>query len=252
MQTSWRTSIPFEAIVFDCDSTLSAIEGITVLAELNGVYQAVHELTEQAMSSVGVSHSLYKQRLDLVRPRLQQMQAVAHAYWQHLTLDTAEVIRCLHRLGKSVYVSSAGLLPPVIAFAAQLNIPAEHVYAVPVYFDEKGDYVSFDPNSWLVEQNGKSKVVAELREKHQTIVHIGDGMNDVEAAKVVDRFVGYGGACFRQTIADLSDFYITSASMSPLLPLLLTEKEVLGLDDTSQAVFAKGYELLQQNKVLFR
>lgn len=252
MQNSWQPSVPFDAVIFDCDSTLSAVEGITVLAQLNGVYQAVHDLTERAMSETGLSKDLYKQRLDLVRPRQQQMQVVVDSYWQHLTMDVEGVIDSLQALGKSVYVASAGLLPPVTEFAAKLGIPSEHVYAVPIYFNADGEYKNFDPNSYLIEQDGKSKVVAELRHKHKTIAHIGDGMNDVEAAKAVDRFVGYGGTCFRQTIADLSDFYITSFSLSPILPLLLTEQETNHLDVKTQKLFLKGSELIRQNKTLFR
>jgi len=248
---SWQPQSAIEAVIFDCDSTLSAVEGITVLAELNGVFAAVHELTEKAMADTGVTISLYQERLDLVKPKKDQMQVVVRAYWQDVTPDVGTVIKCLQMLGKTVYVASAGILQPVVEFAAQLNIPADNVYAVPVYFDADGNYKDFDRNSRLVEQNGKSLIVEELRKRHKTIAHIGDGMNDIEAAKAVDRFVGYGGSCFRQSIADLSDYYITSASMAPLFPLLLSPAEAAQLTGEAAELFAKGCQLIEENRVIF-
>jgi phosphoserine phosphatase len=41
---------PFELIIFDCDSTLSTIEGIDELARWQGRTQQVAELTNRAMN----------------------------------------------------------------------------------------------------------------------------------------------------------------------------------------------------------
>ena len=44
---TFQLADPVDAIVFDCDGTLSLIEGIAVLAHANGVGEHVRELTER-------------------------------------------------------------------------------------------------------------------------------------------------------------------------------------------------------------
>jgi phosphoserine phosphatase len=246
----WQFKLPVDAIIFDCDSTLSSVEGITVLAKENGVYQQVHDLTEEAMATTGLNLPLYQQRLDLVRPHRDQIQSAAIAYQKDQTPDVAQVIASLQAMGKAVYIVSAGIKQVVDLFAEQLTIPVSHVYAVEVYFDNSGHYKDFDRSSPLVGQHGKSMIVEQLRQQHSTIVHVGDGMNDVEAAKAVDRFVGYGGAEYRQSVADMSDFYITSKSMAPLMLLVLTDDEMLLLSGETKALYEKGRKLMSENAVL--
>ena len=63
--TDWQLKNPIEAIVFDCDGTLSAIEGVNELAKNSGVHQIIEELTHKAMSVAGLNPELYQKRLDL-------------------------------------------------------------------------------------------------------------------------------------------------------------------------------------------
>ena len=228
------------------------MEGITVLAEQNGVYPEVHLLTEKAMSETGLTLDIYRQRLDLVQPRKEQMEAVIKAYWENLTPEITEVIDCLQSMGKSVFVVSAGVQEAVAGYAKKLKIPTEHVYAVDVYFDPQGNYRDFDKNSPLAGQNGKLKFVNELRKKYARIAHIGDGMNDVEAAKHVDRFIGYGGVKYRELIAEMCDFYITCKSMLPILPLLLTREEAERLNGKKRIWYEHGLDFISQKCVEFR
>lgn len=240
----WQLPQALDAVIFDCDSTLSGVEGINVMAQENGVFQAVYDLTERAMALTGLDPALYQARLDLVRPRAEQMARVTEAYWQNLTPDVAAVIDSLHAMGKAVYVVSAGLQIPVAEFAARLHIPAARVYAVEVYFDEQGNYQDFDRDSPLAGAHGKSVIVNELKRQHPQIAHIGDGMNDLEAAQLVSRFVGYGGVCYRPAIASKSPYYIRSMSLAPVLPLLLTRREARHLPTSHQSLYSKGLELL--------
>lgn len=243
---TWHPKEPIDAVIFDCDSTLSAVEGIAVLAEQNGVYDEVHGLTEEAMAVSGMNTNLYRARLDLVKPSQLQLQALGSSYWDAVTPHVMPVIQTLHALGKTVYVVSAGIQEAVVDFAEKLNIPSANVFAVHVYFDASGQYKDFDSHSPLATSTGKSEIVAMLRQKFATVAHIGDGMNDVEAAKSVDRFIGYGGACYRQSIADLSQYYLTCASMTPVLPLLLTEQEAMQLTPESQVVYQQGVALMSE------
>ncbi len=68
---------PIDCIIFDCDGTLTAIEGIDALAEKNGVSQEVSALTAYAMGQAGINPDIYQQRLGLVRPTSSQVQQLA-------------------------------------------------------------------------------------------------------------------------------------------------------------------------------
>ena len=51
----WQLKTSIDALIFDCDGTLSRIEGIDVLADQNGVGDAVKQLTHDAMTHMGLN-----------------------------------------------------------------------------------------------------------------------------------------------------------------------------------------------------
>lgn len=220
---------PLDAIVFDCDGTLSQIEGIDYLAKINGVEEAVCQLTHTAMTQTGISASLYAKRLDFVKPTLDQIKSLAQIYFDHISPDVVNTISILQKLHKKIYIFSAGVNPAVQLFGAKLNVLKENIFAVDLQFDAQGHYIDFDHHSVLTTRDGKKKLIHQLPEKR--IGYIGDGMNDVAVMNDVTRFIGYGGAYYRDNIKKIVPFYSEEKSFLALLPLLLTENE---LQDTSR------------------
>ncbi len=249
---TWQLTEKIDAIVFDCDGTLSQVEGIDVLAKANGVDREVRALTEEAMSKTGINADIYKKRLDLVQPTQEQLATLSDIYYANLTPEVDKVIEIFHRLGKNVYVVSAGILSAVVAFVKWLGIPNENVFAVDIYFDKQGQYRVYDVASPMTRQRGKREVVEKLMQKHPRIVHVGDGMNDVEAAHSVQRFVGYGGAYFRESVASVCDFYIKSKTLSPLLPICLTQSEVKSLSASEEIIYKKGMHQIDRGQVIIK
>src|SRR4051794_8477918 len=98
--SSWIIDSPIDAVVFDCDGTLSKIEGIDELAALNGVGELITRMTQTAMAKTGLSEELYNQRLELVKPNEKQVLALADAYFQERTEDAAAIIQIFRRLNK--------------------------------------------------------------------------------------------------------------------------------------------------------
>ena len=237
---------PAEAVFFDCDGTLSQIEGINYLAELRGVADEVSALTDQAMSQTGLSVDLYQQRLSYVQPHQQDLFQLAKAYYEYASEDVESVIAILQSLDIAVYVISAGNNPAVSKFSLQLNIPESHVLCVDLEFDVLGNYQSFDNTSPLVGEHGKASLIEQLRKEHgwSEVVLVGDGMNDCQARHVVESFIGYGGNFYRNSVKDLSTFYLPHSSMSALLPLILSEEKVKLLSDQGAELYAKGARLL--------
>lgn len=236
---AWQLKTPISAVIFDCDGTLSAIEGIDELAKYNDVTDIVQRLTQDAMGKSGMNLNLYKQRLDLVQPTQQQILRLGEEYIIHHVPDIEIVIPILQRLNKSIYIVSAGLLPSVNTFGKFLNIPTENIYAVNIQFDEQGRYTTFDHESPLVNRNGKRIYVNELKQKHKEIAYIGDGLNDLEVKDLASRFIGYGGIFYRENIENACEFYLKSASMGGILPLVLTSEELSELTETEKELLLK-------------
>lgn len=249
-QVLWQLSAPIDAVVFDCDGTLSRIEGIDVLAEHAGVAREVALLTERAMGVTGITPDIFLQRMNLVKPALHQLVELGQRYFENRIVDVGLVLQAFLSAGKTVYVISAGLNPSVKIFATLLGIPEQQVYAVDVYFDEAGQYVDFDHKAPTARVGGKRKIMSELSQKHPRLLFVGDGMNDVEARDVVERFVGFGGFRYREKILKQSDFYIKAPSFASLLHLGLTAAEIASLPASFSKILEAGLSQIQSGEII--
>ncbi len=249
MKSSWQLQTPIDSVIFDCDGTLSAIEGIDELAKLNGVGDIVKSLTSEAMSTTGLNVGLYQKRLELVYPTATQVNELAQQYYTHRVPYIEEIIQLLSRLNKSVYLVSAGLSPAVCAFGDMLQIPRENIYAVDIAFDRDGRYLDFERSSPLVQHDGKRQIVNAIKEQHNQVLYVGDGMNDYAVYDLVTRFVGYGGAYYRENIATRCQFYITASSLLTLIPLAITHQEYQRLAPMDQSLYQQGLARIQYDLV---
>jgi phosphoserine phosphatase len=229
------------AVVFDCDSTLSAIEGID---ELAGPRRAeVEALTDAAMRGDVRLDAVYGRRLDLIRPSASDVAALAGQYVDAIVPDAAEVVAALAFEGVEVRVMSGGLLPAVVAVADALGIPRHRVAAVDVRFDEGGRYAGFDTRSPLARSGGKRDVMALWRsEVGGPVMMVGDGVTDLETRGVADVFVAYAGVVHRPAVVVEADVVIRSPSLAPVLPLALGGDPPRS--EPARRLWARGLELL--------
>ncbi|MDB4949838.1 MAG: haloacid dehalogenase [Gemmatimonadetes bacterium] len=206
----------FASVVFDCDSTLAAIEGIDELA--GGRAAEVRALTDAAMEGAIALEEVYGRRLELIRPTRAAVDALGRAYVDALVPDARATVAALRWLGKDVRIVSGGLRPPVEAVAAELGIRADRVYAVGVDFDADGGYVGFESSSPLARSGGKETVVRSMDLPRRSLL-VGDGATDLEARPAVDAFAAYMGVAFRPAVAAGADFVLRGASLAPVLAL---------------------------------
>jgi phosphoserine phosphatase len=132
------------AILFDCDSTLSTIEGIDVLAEQAGVVDQVVPLTNAAMDGRLKLEDAYAARLDLIRPDAAAIEALGQRYIDTRVNGACKAVAALRALGWQVHVVSGGIRQAVLALARHLGVPDERVHAVDLLFDANGAYAGFD------------------------------------------------------------------------------------------------------------
>ncbi|MEQ1530366.1 MAG: HAD-IB family phosphatase [Methylococcales bacterium] len=210
----------FDVICFDCDSTLSKIEGIDELARRVGLGPEMAKLTDAAMNGEVPLEAVYAQRLQLIRPDLAGINWLADLYIQEIVDGVVEVFSWLTEHGKNVHIISGGLRQAILPLAELLAVPETHVHAVDVYFNADGSYKDFQQNSPLARTGGKAEVVASVKH-NSSCVMIGDGKTDMEAKQAGAYTIGFGGVVARPVVKELADFYSADASLLAVLAHIL-------------------------------
>lgn len=225
---------PFRHVLFDCDSTLTTIEGIDALAESLGKGWRVSVLTQAAMNGEVELEAIYDKRLRAVKPTRGQIQDVRRVYKQNIVADAPEVIAILQSLGHEVYIISGGLSDAVIDFGRFLGVPRTNIRAVQVDYDSlSGKWwqrIDDNPNvdeGYLTHaqvpltiSDGKALIIQELLAgKPGRSMLVGDGVSDLLAGHMVDLFVGFGGVVSRSRVKEESPVFVNSVSIAPILAL---------------------------------
>lgn len=267
LQPNW---LGFDFIFFDCDSTLSSIEGIDELARQKGKFEEIKRLTDAAMEGEVHLESVYDRRLQLLDPTRAEICALEHAYRRTLVPDTEAVMAALREAGKEIFIVSGGLLGAVQPFGEGLGVPPDHIRAVDVRYNSlSGQWWDYLQDQWgprpdvkyldpeatpLIESQGKAEVTRQLLgERVGRSLLVGDGMSDIAARPVVDLVVGFGGVVTRERVRDEADIFITANSLAPLVPLALAPAERAKLTSpVAQAVLAKGLEMIVAGEVIFK
>ena len=231
----------YDEIFFDCDSTLSSIEGIDELARLKGVEERIVALTNAAMNGLIPLQEVYSERLRLLRPTRADMRAIEEAYKRTVVPHARETIQALHQSGRGCFVVSGGLADAVVGFVEWLGIPRKQVHAVGVTYNQLSGrwwdyqtcaqggnpdetYLIYDDGP-LTKQHGKIDVIRAARTPGKRAMLIGDGSSDLAATPAVDLFCGFGGVVARPVVAASAGAFITVNSLAPVLLMALEQGE---------------------------
>lgn len=264
-QTRWTS---YDLIFFDCDSTLSTIEGIDELARLKGKELRVGVLTHKAMNGELDLAQVYGKRLQAIRPTRGQLKAIEDLYMQTIVPDVQAVFDALRFLNKTVFIISGGLAEPVRGFGKRLGVPLENIRAVELEYDElSGEWWRYEEpqtrnaqrfmdhdNGPLTVSSGKPKIITDLAgTRPGRRLMVGDGSSDLATRSVVDLFVGFGGVVTREKVLQGSDVFVHVNSIAPVLPLAagpVGYQRVLGTPH--QAVFDRGIRLALDGGLTFK
>ena len=207
-----RESVPTKLICFDCDSTLSAIEGVDELARSGGpaVYAKVEAMTNDAMNGKLPVEAVFGRRLELIQPTRLSVEAVGRAYVETIEPTAAATIKALRERGWTPVIVSGGFRQAIRPLADLLHI--SRVEAVDLRFDEAGLYQGYDSTFPTTRSGGKPEVVARLKRELNAVqtVMVGDGVSDLEAKTEVDQFIGFGRYVTRAAVKDRADAFIVS------------------------------------------
>lgn len=235
----------FASVVFDCDSTLTRIEGIDELAPPARAAE-IRSLTDAAMRGDLHLEEVYARRIEIIRPSRAAVEALGAAYVAALVPDARAVVGALCWLGKEVRVLSGGLRPAVQVLARHLGLGRDDVFAVGIDFTAEGEYAGFDAASPLTRTDGKEEVLRAAGLPHPTLL-VGDGATDAEARPAVDAFAAYMGVAYRPAVAALAEVVLRAPSLAPVLALSATAADRARLRDSPWAdLLARGEELLAE------
>lgn len=239
--------IHYRTVVFDCDSTLSALEGIE---ELAGEHRReIETLTDAAMRGEIPLDEIYGQRLGLIRPSREAVDRLAALYIDNLVDDAASTVAALRAAGVDVRIVSGGLAPAVLGLGRHLGLRDDAVAAVPVRFTDDGAYASYEEAAAPARAGGKAEVVRRWRDEGMPapVMFVGDGATDLEARDAVDLFVAYAGVLERPAVVAAASVVIRSRSLAPVLPLVLGDRRPES--DDLGALYDRGKTLIDEGRV---
>ena len=242
--------IHYRTVVFDCDSTLSRLEGIEELAAEHR--REVETLTDAAMRGEVSLDEVYGRRLDLIRPTREAVMALITQYVDGLVEDAAETVAALLAAGLDIRIASGGLQPAVAGLARHLGLSDDRVSAVDIRFSDDGAYAGFDAEAPCAHADGKREVIDRWRAAGMEgpVMFVGDGATDLEARDAVDLFVAYAGVMARPAVVAAAPVVIRSESLAPILPLALGGVRLE--DAAARDLYDRGKALIDEGEVQWR
>ncbi|MFY7818337.1 MAG: HAD-IB family phosphatase [Akkermansiaceae bacterium] len=204
---------------FDCDSTLSTIEGIDELARARGpeIFDQIVSLTNAGMNGSIPLHEVFPRRMEILKPDRTTCDAVAQRYIDTIVPGVRETLQTLRDEDWTIVIISGGFAPLIEPLARELGIP--FVEAVPLHHDELGNYMGYGADYPTTRNGGKPQIIREWQQAlmPKVTMMVGDGISDWETQEAVDLFVGFGGVIARDSVKQKSEHFITS--FGDLLPL---------------------------------
>lgn len=207
-------------LLLDCDSTLSAVEGVDELGRLRGpeVFAQVERMTAEAMDGGIPLETVFARRLELIRPTRAEVEAIAAKYLATVEPDAADALGRIRAAGWTTIIVSGGFTEAILPLARSLGI--DRVEAVGLRFGPDGAYAGFDTEAPTACSRGKNAVARRLRAElgATEVVMVGDGASDLEVKGDADRVIGFGRYAVRAKVKAGADAFI--ARLADLPPLL--------------------------------
>ena len=208
-------------IVFDCDSTLSQIEGIDELARLRGpeTFREIEALTNAAMNGEVAIDEIFARRLDIIQPSVAFCEQVGQLYIEHIEPTAMATLEKLRNAGWHVVIVSGGFTQVIEPLGKHLGI--DRIEAVPLKFNPDGSYAGYDETAPPTRNGGKPEIIAQLKAElaPTQIVMVGDGISDLETRTEVDTFIGFGRYADREKVRAEANHFVLALDDIPALIL---------------------------------
>lgn len=209
--------------IFDFDSTLVRIETLEALADL-ALKDApdaaerkarIAALTDDAMNGrIGFGEAL-KQRLELLALRREHVEALTDRILDEATVSIRRNVDFFQRNAERIYILSGGFREVIAPLAERLGVPADHVLANDLIYDDEGRVTGADEANPLSRENGKPEVIRALnlaKTLGGPVVMVGDGWTDAEVKiqGAADRFYAFTEIVRRDKVVEAADAVASS------------------------------------------
>ncbi len=205
--------------VFDFDSTLVQVESLPELARVSlknhperaerlQEVERITELTASGKMSMAEGIAL---RIELLEAHQKHHDSLSPVLSRTLSPSVKRNKAFFKEHRDQIYVLSNGFREFIIPIAKTLGLSEEHVFSNRFLFDDNGYVVGFDSRSPLIHQDGKARVLRELRLDGEVYV-IGDGYSDmkIREAGAATRFYAFTENVRREPVVERADHVLPS------------------------------------------
>ena len=214
-----------EAVCFDVDCTITKQDSLDDWADFLGKGEQVRKLSKMAMEGkMDVEESLQK-RLEIIEPTAEKLKTYMDSKTakKRLVPGIKALVEELQSRGVKVYLISGGFRQLILPVADLLDIPHDNIFANrfvsnateqdPEQTVPAVSLKTYDAEEPTNRKGGKLEAIRRIREMQgvQTVVMVGDGSTDLEAAQEsggVDLFIGYGGVVERDEVKEHANWFI--------------------------------------------
>lgn len=200
-----------KAVCLDFDSTIANYETLDGFSKYLGKEEEIKILTNSAMNgNMGFRESIIK-RIDLLMPFDKEdikSFILCNIFASDLVEDCNDFIKLCRSKGYDVYIISGGFYEFISAYVIKgfLDIELDHIYCNEFLYDDEEKIVGIK-NKDLSFNDGKVRVIKELRKNYDTLLMMGDGTTDLATQEYVDLFIGFGGVIERKNVREQSQIY---------------------------------------------
>ncbi len=207
------------AVIFDLESTLSALEAHIQWGAMRGNREALDRITNTVMGN-GRTFTATHERLGFTEPDVEMTAAVAARYPQYLVKGACKIIQALRYAGIDVFMVSGGFKETMEPVRQALGIDEDHFFANSIYHDAHGKFGGWRDGEILAQEGGKRMLAAELIRSgklKEPFAVVGDGITDMNIHAQLR--IGFGGLVARTEVKEKADVFVYD--LCAVVPLLV-------------------------------
>lgn len=241
----------FDAIIFELDGTLTSVSTWLHLAKGKGEENEIRECLAAVEKGKLSWPEAVTQMYDLLQPSYSELLDLAELCLEHLTQDATATLHLLSSLGKKLYLCSFLPLATIERVAKSIGIPHSHLFSW-----EHPSGCEVESDSFIESRSRQSmealeNFIAQVKQENTRVAFVGNGLTPQSIRQSVQAYIAYGGVYFKKELNELADAYISSTSLSPLLYLLLGEKERAKIGSLGESpLLKKGLDEVKHKRVI--
>jgi len=200
--------------IIDFDSTFTKVEALDELCEIAlkdrpdkvKIVKKVKDITDQAMDGSLKFAEALERRVALLEANKKDLVPLISRLKEKVS-DSIKRNKAFFQLnGEDVLIMSNGFKDFIVPIVTDYGILEEHVYANTFEFDEAGNITGFDKNNPLSGDNGKVKLMKDLKLEGDVFV-IGDGYTDyqIKEAGLANQFYAFTENVNRENVSSKAD-----------------------------------------------